>query len=69
MTSRVVLNGQGHPFPGGLKEIIISCDQMGCDVALNDKQIQEGGGLLEMGWTTTLLNKELRHYCPDHKRA
>lgn len=66
MTSRTVRNGPGHAFPGGLKEIIISCDQMSCTRSLNDQEIQAGGGLKEMGWSTAYLNNQLRHYCPEH---
>lgn len=69
MTSRTVQNGPSHPFPGGLKEIIISCDQMDCSTALNDKEIQAGGGLKEMGWEAVFLDHAMRHYCPDHRRT
>jgi hypothetical protein len=68
MTSRCVQNGPGHEWPGGLKEIIISCDHMTCLTALNDTQIRESGGLKQMGWTTAFDGTKLRHYCPDHPR-
>lgn len=68
MTSTTVRNGEGHPFPGGLKEIIISCDHEGCTTAYNDKEIQAAGGLKEMGWSTDFDQGErvLKHYCPEH---
>lgn len=69
MTSRTIRNGEGHPFPGGVKEIIISCDHMACDVALNDKEIQAGGGLKAMGWESIFIEPEMRHYCPPHNRS
>ncbi len=68
MTSRVVRMGKGHLYPGQLKEIIISCDQMGCTHTLNDTQIRDAGGLTEMGWETSYVSGEMRHYCPDHRR-
>lgn len=66
MTSTTVRNGEGHPFPGGLKEIIISCDELDCTVAVNNTEIQAGGGLKAMGWTVSPYPGQLRHYCPDH---
>jgi hypothetical protein len=68
LTSRTIRNGDSHPFPGGMKEIVISCDQMDCGKAVNDDQIREGGGLKEMGWTAIFVERAMRHYCPDHKR-
>jgi hypothetical protein len=68
VTSLVVQNGEGHPFPGGLKEIIISCDHEDCDVAFNDKEIQANGGLKAMGWGTVFDDdaRVLKHYCSGH---
>lgn len=69
MTSRVIHNGEGHPFPGGVKEIVISCDHMSCTTALSDTAIRAGGGLKAMGWETVFQNHQTRHYCPDHNRS
>jgi hypothetical protein len=66
MTSVVVRNGEGHTFPGGLKEIIISCDRMSCDKSVNDSEVHAGGGLKKMGWTFMPINGTVRHYCPEH---
>jgi len=66
MTSRTIRNGPGHPFPGGFKEIVISCDTMSCTKAVNNTEIQASGGLKAMGWTTAYLNNRLNHYCPEH---
>jgi hypothetical protein len=62
VTSRVIRKG------GELQEIVISCDQMSCDVAKNNVEIADGGGLRAMGWQTTLVDGSLRHYCPEHIR-
>lgn len=67
MTSRVVRGGEGK-LPGELSAIIISCDNMGCEVALNDTQIAQSGGLKEMGWSVIPRDGRLHHYCPDHRR-
>lgn len=69
MTSTVVRHGAGHPFPGQLREIIISCDNPDCTLQLNDTQIREGGGLKNMGWDAVPEVGELHHYCPDHAPA
>lgn len=68
MTSRVIHNGEGHTFPGGVKEIVFTCDQMDCANTVNDQQIQAGGGLKEMGWQATFVTDSMKHYCPDHNR-
>lgn len=69
MTSRCVPEGEGHPFPGKLKEIVISCDHMSCSKAVNDKTIEAGGGLKNMGWEATFIDHTMRHYCPEHRRT
>lgn len=66
MTSRVIRGGK-DTMPGALSCIVISCDNMECRTALNDEQIAKGGGLTNMGWTHTVLNGRLHHYCPKHK--
>jgi hypothetical protein len=68
MTSRIIRNGEGHEFPGGLKEIVISCDHIDCTKAVNDTTIKAGGGLTEMGWEAFFRDKAMRHYCPEHRR-
>jgi len=68
MTSRVVREGETHPYPGQLKEIIISCDQMDCNKSVNDQELKEGGGLKEMGWSIVPIADTVRHYCPEHPR-
>jgi hypothetical protein len=69
MSSRMIHNGEHHPFPGGLKAIIISCDHATCDKSLNDHQIADGGGLKTMGWQLLPLDCKVHHYCPDHRRS
>lgn len=69
MTSQTIRHGTGHQFPGQLKEIIISCDQMSCSTALNDTQIRDGGGLTAMGWQALPIDGAVRHYCPEHLQA
>lgn len=69
MTSRVVREGPGHEFPGRVKEIIISCDQMDCTKAENDATIRANGGLKKMGWDAIFLDHKMRHYCPEHRRT
>ena len=69
MTSRVVRGGKGARFPGELTAIVISCDRMSCDTAVNDEDIRKHGGLREMGWATVPQNGQLRHYCPEHAPA
>lgn len=69
MTSRVVRMGEKHQFPGMLKEVIISCDQMDCPIALSDTDIRESGGLEKMGWSWIAVNGDMRHYCPAHRRT
>lgn len=68
MTSRVVREGPTHPYPGQLKEIIISCDQMDCDKSVTDQDVKAGGSLKEMGWTVVPMSDTVRHYCPEHRR-
>jgi hypothetical protein len=69
MTSTVVRMGEEHEFPGRVKEIIISCDQIDCTTSLNDTTIRAGGGLKEMGWEATFVDRAMRHYCPEHRRT
>lgn len=69
MTSRVVRDGPGAEFPGRLKEIVISCDNMSCTVSVNDEQIRAGGGLRKMGWEPAFMEHKMRHYCPAHNRS
>jgi hypothetical protein len=69
VTSRCVHMGEGHPFPGKLKEIIISCDNIDCTVAVNDTTIQAEGGLKKMGWEAAAIDGTMRHYCPKHRRT
>lgn len=66
MTSRVIRGGPNAHFPGELQEIVISCDNIDCQKAVNDTQIREGGGLTEMGWEAAAINGVMRHYCPEH---
>ena len=66
MTTATIRVGEGAQFPGQLKEIIISCDQIDCEVRLNDTQIRGGGGLDNMGWSTVPREGKLLHYCPTH---
>ena len=54
---------------GHLHSITVACDQIDCGLALDDKQIEAGGGLRELGWQATFLAPAMRHYCPDHHRA
>ena len=54
---------------GELHSITITCDQIDCDLALNDKQIEAGDGLKEMGWQAMFIAPAMRHYCPAHNRA
>lgn len=68
MTTNVVRNGPDHQFPGALKEIIIGCDQIDCDVSVTDAAVREGGGLKNMGWQVAPADGELHHYCPAHHR-
>lgn len=67
MSSTVVRNGEGHPWPGGLKEIIIACDHPGCTTQYTDKEIQAAGGLKEMGWEVPRCVGPIHHYCPAHR--
>jgi hypothetical protein len=69
VTSRVIQMGEGHPFPGKVKEIIISCDHIDCTTALNDTTIAAGGGLKKMGWEATFQAPSMKHYCPEHRRT
>lgn len=66
MTSRVIREDDGQ-----LKEIVISCDHIDCDVHHNNTYIADNGGLKEMGWTFAPFGEgfELRHYCPKHSRS
>lgn len=68
MSTEIVRNGPEHEFPGGLKEILISCDQLGCDVTINDTIVREGGGLTKMGWQAVPAAGQMEHYCPAHPR-
>lgn len=69
MTSTVVRMGEGHEFPGRVKEIVISCDHEGCSTALDDTTIRAGGGLKNMGWEAPFIDHKLNHYCPEHRRT
>lgn len=66
MTLTVIQNDPGHRWPGGVKELRISCDRMTCDIVKNDQEIKEAGGLKAMGWTTEVIDGQQRHYCPEH---
>ena len=54
---------------GALHSITISCDQIDCGLSLDDKQIEAGDGLKEMGWQAIYITPAMRHYCPAHNRA
>ena len=69
MTSQIVREGEGHQYPGQLKEIRITCDHAGCDKTVTDETIREGGGLKAMGWTVASVEGKLRHYCSEHPRS
>lgn len=54
---------------GPAREIMISCDSLGCDQSRTSTVIALGGGLREMGWTTRFddATRRLEHYCPAHQ--
>jgi hypothetical protein len=68
MTSNIQRGGPEAKFPGELTAIIISCDQIGCDKTVDDKEVRDGGGLMKMGWQVLPFDGKLHHYCPDHNR-
>jgi hypothetical protein len=63
-----VTSRYSHP-PGAPFALIISCDQIDCTVSIDDKAIEAGGGLKELGWEVLPTNGKLHHYCPDHRRT
>lgn len=53
------------------RQIVINCDHVGCDLAFNDAELAERGGLRAMGWLLQFNDTERRmeHFCPDHQGA
>jgi hypothetical protein len=49
-----------------VRHLVISCDE--CGARVNDQQIKDGGGLLEMGWTRRFNSASRRneYFCPAH---
>ena len=64
MGCQVIPVGEGHPFPGAIRETVFTCDNTGCKVTLTDEQIIAAGGLSRMGWAHVGKN----YYCPEHAR-
>lgn len=55
--------------PAAVRGLVISCEVCGQEV--DDQQLKDGGGLVEMGWSRRFNNRpEVRrneYFCPEHK--
>lgn len=50
----------------GTRQIVISCEF--CKARVDDDEIKEGGGLLEMGWHRRFnpTRRRNEYFCPNH---